>query len=265
MQQHEFYMRWETLLPARIPTKVRKAIVNWPVKWQRHILLTKALAGEAIPDWVLKPIDYSFRPVSYWDVKDLRQLVANIKGAERKKRALRLMAEGRLDEADQFILTDTLTERERTLSGQVHPALMGGEYLPDYAASEVEIARVTMASTTQDVISIRARPQPGGIGLLVVDEYNSTFTIKPPFTRRPLSLRQLVRLIDTANGDKHGPIGLGIIQISFECSELPAGDYTEFMEFSSEFYADLSRHYWFATQRWVERNRGRGFGFGGEQ
>ena len=257
MHQFELPIRWEALLPARIPIKVRKAIVNWPVKWQRHTLLTRALAGEAIPDWVLKPIDYSYRPVSYWDVKDLRQLVANIKGAERKKRALRLMAAGRLDEADQFILTDTLTERDRTLSGQVHPALMGGEYLPDYAASEVEIARVTMASTTQDVISIRARPQPGGIGLLVVDEYNSTFTIKPPFTKRPLSLRQLVRLIDTANGDKHGPIGLGIIQISFECSESPAESLAEFMEFSSEFYPALGAHYWFAIQRWVEQNRGR--------
>jgi hypothetical protein len=91
----------------------------------------------------------------------------------------------------------------------------------------------------------------------VLDEYNSTFTIKPPFAKRPLGLRQLLQLIDTAKGDKHGPIGLGIIQISFECSESPAESYSDFIDFSSEFYPDLSTHYWFATQRWVEQNRRR--------
>ena len=255
MRQAELPLRWKELLPGRIPIKIRRAIVNWPVKWQRHILLTKALAGEEIPDWLLKPIDYSFRPGSYWHGEDLYQFVSNIKGAERKKIALRLIAEGRLDEADEFILADTLSERDRTLVGQVHPALMGGEYLPDYAASEVEIARVTMASTTQDVISIRAHPQPGGIGFRVVDEYNSACTIKLSFANRCLSLRQLVRLIDTANRDNMGSIGLGIIQTNFECSELPVESFEEFLEFSSEFYPDLGKHYWFATKRWIEPNR----------
>jgi hypothetical protein len=100
-------------------------------------------------------------------------------------------------------------------------------------------------------------PQQGGIGFRVVDEYDSTCKITPPFAKRPLRLRQLVQLIDTAEGDKHGPIGLGILQISFECSESPSESYSEFMDFSSEFYPDLSTHYWFATQRWVEQNRRR--------
>lgn len=255
MKQLALPVPWETLLPARVPIKVRQAIVSWPVKWQRHILLTKALAGDRIPGWLLKPIDYSFRPASYWRAADIRQLVANIKGAERKKMALRLIAEGRLDEAQEFILADTLSDQDRRLAGQLHPALMGGEYLPDYTGSEVEIARVTMASTAQDVISIRAYPQRGGIRFRVVDEYDSWFTIKPPFAKRPLNLRQLIRLIDTGDGDKMGPIGLGIIQINFDCTEEPAESFAEFMDFSSEFYPDLSRHYWFATQRWVEQNR----------
>jgi hypothetical protein len=257
MQQIELPLRWETLLPVRIPLKVRRAIVTWPVTWQRQVLLTKALAGETIPDWVLKPIDYSFRPVSYWRVKDLRQIVANIKGAERKKMALRLLAEGRLDQAEELILTDTLSDRERTLAGQVHPALMGGEYLPDYSASEVEIARVTLASTCQDVISIRAHPHPGRIGFRVLDEYDSSFTIKPSFAKRPLSLRQLIRLIDTGDGHEMGSIGLGIIQINFDCTEEPAESFADFMDFGSEFYPDLSSHYWFATQRWLAQNRRR--------
>ncbi len=255
LQQIELPLAFEKLLPTRIPAEVCKTIMKWPLKWQRNILLTRALAGEEIPDWLLKPIDYSFRPASYWDAEDLRQLVANIKGAERKKIALRLIAEGRLDEAEGIVLADTLSERERTIAGQLHPALMGGEYLPDYESGEVEIARVTMASTTQDVISIRTHPQPGGIGFRVVDEYGSSFTIEPSFAKRPLTLSQLIRLIDTGEGDKMGPIGLGVIQINFECSEEPAEDYADFMDFSSEFYPDLGRHYWFATQRWLEQNR----------
>jgi hypothetical protein len=242
---------------TELPIKVRKAIVEWPVKWQRHILLTKALAGEEIPDWLLQPIDYSFRPVSYWRTANLHQLVANIKGAERKQKALRLIKEGRLDEAAEISLADSLSGADRARAGEVHPALMGGEYLPDYRSNEVEIARVTMASTTQDVISIRAYPLPRGVGFRVVDEYDSTSTIKPRFANHPLSLRQLVRLIDTSHRHKMGPIGLGVIQINFDCSELPADSFAEFMEFSSEFYPELSNHYWFATQRWLEQNRGR--------
>ena len=36
---------------------------------------------------------------------------------------------------------------------------MSGEYLPDFEGDEVEIARVTLASVTGDVVSIRARRQ----------------------------------------------------------------------------------------------------------
>ena len=34
---------------------------------------------------------------------------------------------------------------------------MGGEYLPDYRANEVEIVRIELQSTTADVTSVRAR------------------------------------------------------------------------------------------------------------
>jgi hypothetical protein len=243
---------------SRLSFALRRAIDNWPVKCQQRTLMRKALAGEEIPDWVLKPIDYSFRPTSYWRVENLYQIIANIKGAERKKQALRLIEGGRLGEASEFLLTDKLSDGDRVTAGKVHPMLMGGEYLPDYEANEVEIARVTMHSTTQDVISIRAYPQRGRIEFRVVDEYNSTFTIEPRCANRPLSLRQLIRLIDNGNSDELGPIGLGIIQINFDCSESPAEDFTDFMVFSSEFYPDLRPHYWFATQRWLEQNRGRG-------
>ena len=48
---------------------------------------------------------------------------------------------------------------------------MSGEYLPDFDGDEVEIARVTLASVTGDVISIRARGQHALIHYRIVDEY----------------------------------------------------------------------------------------------
>src|SRR5437899_6639178 len=193
--------RWqrEDLLPARIPITVRHAIFNLPLKWHRRVLLAKALAGEEIPEHMLTPIDYAYHPASYWDAQNLQHVVSNIKGAERKKQALRLIEEERLDQANEFILADTLSEEERTLTGKIHPALMGGEYLPDYNAGEVEIARVTLASVTQDVISVRAFPKSEGVCYRVVDEYNSVCEILPEFSQSPLAFRKLLHLIDTVN------------------------------------------------------------------
>jgi len=138
-------------------------IKKLPLRWQQEVLLWKGFDGP-LDEWVLKPIKYDFRPRSYWDPLDLRQLVANIKGAERKKRALALLKQGRLEEANDFILADTLSEEDREMAGRIHPAFMGGEYLPDYRPGEVEIARVTVASMLEDVTSVRARPHGARIG-----------------------------------------------------------------------------------------------------
>jgi hypothetical protein len=50
---------------------------------------------------------------------------------------------------------------------------------------------------------------------------------------------------------------MGILQINFDCIELPVDSLAAFMEFSSEVYPALCRHYWFATQRRIEQNQGR--------
>jgi hypothetical protein len=198
------------------------------------------------------PIDYSDRPASYWATGSLQQLLANIKGAERKKRALGLIKEGRLDEATEFVLT-----AGRAGLSKIHPALLGGEFLPDFEAEEVEIARVTMASLTQDVISIRARPEKGRILYRAVDEYESRCVIRPESSLRPLTLHQLICLFETGSDADGNPIGLGIIQRLFECTEEPADAFADFLTFSSEFYPDLTKHYWLATQRWLAENQNR--------
>ena len=79
------------------------------------------------------------------------------------------------------LLNGSLDDESRQRLGHVHPHFIGGEYLPSYGRQEVEIARIELASTTSDVISLRARPAGSRIRYRIVDEYklNSRFRKKP--------------------------------------------------------------------------------------
>ena len=77
---------------------------------------------------------------------------------------------------------------------------MGGEYLPDLAADEVEIARITIASVTQDVTSVYARRGRHRIHYRVVDDYAGE-TLAPKRTRtsrQPLTLGELEAFFNQA-------------------------------------------------------------------
>jgi hypothetical protein len=50
--------------------------------------------------------------------------------------------------------------------GAVHPLLMGGEYLPGVDKEEVEIMRISLASTSGDQISVRARHEQGSLSCI---------------------------------------------------------------------------------------------------
>ena len=117
-------------------------------------------------------IDLEFRPRSYfWPLSLETQLLARIKGAERKAALKGLIEARRLDEISDFLSKSALSDGERQAMGRIHPAFMGGEYLPDLPQNEVAIARITIASTTQDVTSVYARRGKRRIYYRVVDEY----------------------------------------------------------------------------------------------
>ena len=59
---------------------------------------------------------------------------------------------------------------------------MGGEYLPNRQATEVEIARINIDSTTSDVTSVYAKVGKNRIYYRVVDEYNGD-TLSDKHTR----------------------------------------------------------------------------------
>ena len=118
------------------------------------------------------PIDLKFRPASYfWPLGLEKHLLARVKGAQRRQALSALIDQGRLDEIPEFLYKSALDDEERTVIGRLHPMFMGGEYLPDMGAGEVEIARIAIRSTTGDVTSLYARRSGRRIVYRMVDEY----------------------------------------------------------------------------------------------
>ena len=126
----------------------------------------------AVEALALSGIDLKFRPATYfWPLALERHLLSRIKGAHRRAALRTLIATGCVDGYPDFLAQSSLGDEERQILGQMHPAYMGGEYLPEMKDTEVEIARITIASVTQDVTSVFARRAKHRIHYRVVDEY----------------------------------------------------------------------------------------------
>jgi len=147
-----------------------------------------------------KRIDGSYRPTNYfWAYDRGIRLASNIKGAERKALYERLLKEGDSGACDELLTQTSLTVEQRRLAN-VHPAFIGGEYLPACDSSEVEIARITIASTTQDVTCVYAKRVTGGIDYRVVDEYEGMTLDDETIHHKtePMALSELVDFFMTA-------------------------------------------------------------------
>jgi hypothetical protein len=201
-----------------------------------------------------KKIDMNFRPDSYWDED---ALLANVKGEFRRRQILQAVNDGEVDEIPPPILADSLPEHLRDFTGSIHPMLMGGEYLPDYENSEVEIARVALDSTTCDVISVRARPEGKRIRYRVVDEYSSDYVLEFDQSNNPLTLRKLIQLMDTAESVEFESQGLVDHHWDYLAGE---GSYdldycVAFASVSSEFYPQLAEYYDQKADEWIAERR----------
>ena len=149
----------------------------------------------------LAACELNFRPASYfWPLGLETHLLSRVKGAQRKTALKEWIDGGRAEDVPDFIAKSALTEDERIAFGRIHPHFMGGEYLPDIDEKEVEIARITLASTTSDVTSVYARRDKRRIHYRVVDEYGGD-TLTGPTTRtsiKPLTLKELVKFFNAA-------------------------------------------------------------------
>jgi hypothetical protein len=203
-------------------------------------------------------IDLSFRPDSYWpESRTPEQLLARIKGTVRRNAARRIFAEQGFAGLSAFLVRDELPDDDRTQWGRIHPACMGGEYLPTARAGQVEIARVSLASVTGDVISIRAARRPTRITYAVVDEYDSAYVPGIRWSRQPLTLGEVIRLIDGTRSEWLAEGGGLVRGFWLRERELDAGpeEAVAFARIESAFYPDLAAHYRVVAAAWIAEQR----------
>lgn len=202
----------------------------------------------------------SLRPDSYWDDPDpLAAILRNVKSTKRRQMITDYWNAGCIEElCPENLADDPGPETQRFLE-RLHPSFMGGAYLPDLLPTEVEIARIELQSTTADVISIRARRQPGDslIHYRIVDEYDTSFEIEPESSTEPLTHDELIRMIDTVNDGEGGGLGLCYNQMNFECLG-EAESLRNFTTIHSLFYPNLFNHYDAIHECWVEEASGGG-------
>lgn len=157
-------------------------------------------------DW-----NWDFRPASYYFEDDWRgEVLSQIDGQLRRNCAEAELARTGVETYEDYVsalidgrLDPTMfrkqTAAEKQALGAIHPALMGGEYLPGLRNREVEIVRVSLRSTLADCISVRARFAGGRYHYRIEDEYDTEFDFMPRTSRTPLTFRKLVDLIDSAS------------------------------------------------------------------
>jgi hypothetical protein len=224
--------------------------------------------------------DLTARPATYWEAPDpVSAIPQNIKGTHRRQLIRDILSGTALAELDARIergeLTEERAERLRLFLAEVHPDFLeesmsnealtafsrvnlqfiGGEYLPDYLAGEVEIVRVELDTTTADVISLRARRRGKRIHYRWVDEYGSEFCFRPLSSARPLTLGQMIALIDgTEYADNEPGRWIGLTNSFRDSNFYPdwgieyARGVSDSVTVSSPFYPRLQE--WYVEESW---------------
>jgi len=216
--------------------------------------------GPSIP--IVPGIDIEYRPASYQaDLSPVAAITQNILG-ENRRQLVTDFVEGRVDPRqgpiDECLLDDQVDDTTRRGLGRVDPSFLGGEYLPGYRAGEFEIARLVMASVTQDVLSVRARRRRGSTRYRyrIVDEYESTFELTRQTSVKPLSLRELIYLIDTATSDamaaEHERMPEGIVWWQLHEGDETPESAAGFLRITSTVYPQLETYYAKRLRAWAE-------------
>jgi hypothetical protein len=194
-------------------------------------------------------INYAYRPD--YCAQGLAALLVNIKGTQRRAMIADFWHQGRIGELEKTLLKPALTPDERKAIGKLHPSFMGGEYLPDCRTSEIEIARIECASVTADVVSIRVRLIGRVFHHSIEDEYGTKFHLSRKTSRKPLTLGEVIDLID---GSRHPEVrGTSVALVGNKVNEEGGDrcDLEHFTSVSSEFYPGLARHYKRVFKDWA--------------
>ena len=201
------------------------------------------------------PSNPDYTPPSYFFPMGLgTYLLATVKGTQRRSSIEKLIAEGNVLHVEDWLAHSSLDNDTRELIGRFHPVFMGGEYLPDLNEGGVEIARIELASTTADVISVRATKHKSRIYYSVQDEYSTEFKVKPGWSKAPLTCSQIINLIETTTDTKYGEQSLGLRSLDELYRLHGAGLDTcrSFVRITSAFYSELETCYEQAIEEWYQ-------------
>ena len=174
-----------------------------------------------------------FRPKTYFIPHAVEEyLVSRVKGDILRQKIITLVDSGEYQSfEDVFNVVAHLPEFQSHLE-ILAPHFMGGNYLADLEQDEVEIARISINSTTRDVNCVYAKMDYGKIYLRVVDEYGGE-TLNEPFeltVEEPLSLGDLTDFFLNACELE------GTLEANFG-NDLDSS--LDFFTASSDFYPDL--------------------------
>ena len=180
-------------------------------------------------------IDLEFRPRTYFRPEKLEQyLLSKVKGAVLRKKLKALFEAGQHDEVRYLVGDAAFSVADNKVLEAFHPMYMGGNYLPDTEDGEVEIARISIQSTTFDVTSVYAKPKDGAIHYRVVDEYGGD-TLQGPSettTTAPMSLGEFADFFLAA-----WPL-IEVLEMNYE-DDLEGA--LGFFSADSDFYPELDR------------------------
>jgi hypothetical protein len=138
----------------------------------------------------VKSPDY-FAPAASAEEEILRR----IKGNFRRRMILnRIFHEGLASIPEVWCAHDIPEQFKAILTSMDGPRARGGEDLPDLAAGEVEIVRLTLVDSVHgEVTSLRAKrdPQDRSILLSMVDEYETEFQLSKSKVSAPLTAEEV--------------------------------------------------------------------------
>ena len=202
-----------------------------------------------------KPIDLSFRPDTYFpESKPREELLSRIKGQSRREIARGILEKEGIAGLNALIARDELTDHDRDMWGRIHPWMMGGEYLPEFKGEEVEIARVSLKSTTFDQKSIRARPEGEHIHLSVEDEYETEYELPVATINKPFTLGQMIEFIDGV-AHPEDTYGGGLVESNWNFMQSEVAGHPEesvdFASIESAVYPELERYYNEYGDNWI--------------
>lgn len=139
-------------------------------------------------------------------------------------------------------------------AGRRRPAFdLGREFLPTREPEEVEIALIALASVTGDLISIRAERAGTRIVYRIEDEYGTKFRFYPKQSTQPLSLGELIAMIDYVTGHLDGAQGLTSAYRDYNLDGCDAERLVDFVTVTSDFYPALRAYYEDQARAWLKR------------